>query len=111
MEEGDFFMENVNRTIEKHLSYHGLKGSFIAHELGMNRMQLHRKLKITTGQNARIYILNKRITHAKRALKQTSKFIYQIAEDCGFKDYTYFSRCFKKQVGVSPSEFRKQHLV
>jgi AraC-like DNA-binding protein len=103
-----FFIENVNKTIEKHLNYHGLKGNFIAQEIGINRMQLHRKLKRITGQNAEIYILNRRIISAKQELIQTSKFIYQIAKSCGFKDYTYFSKCFKKQVGLSPSEFRKQ---
>lgn len=103
-----FFIENVNRVIMKHLGYHGLKGHFVAQEMGISRMQLHRKLKRITGQNARTYILNQRIAYAKRELTQTSKFVYEIAQNCGFKDYTYFSKCFKKQVGVSPTEFRNR---
>ena len=111
MEDDVFFIKNINQVTEKHLSYHGLKGSFIAQELGMSRMQLHRRLKKITNQNARTYILNQRITHAKRELKQTSKFVYEIAQNCGFKDYTYFSKCFKQQVGLSPSEFRKREQL
>ena len=108
MEDDVFFIKNVNRVIGKYLSYHRLKSDFIAHELGTSRMQLHRRLKKITQQNARTYILNKRITHAKYELRQNSKFIYEIAQNCGFKDYTYFSKCFKKQVGLSPSEFRER---
>ncbi|MGB0862641.1 MAG: helix-turn-helix transcriptional regulator [Saprospiraceae bacterium] len=108
MEDDTFFIENVNRVIEKHLSSHKMKGSFIAHELSISRMQLYRKLKKITFQDARTYILSKRIAYAKRELKQTSKYVYQIAKNCGFKDYTYFSKSFKKQVGVSPTEFRRR---
>lgn len=110
MNDDAFFMENVNRVIEQYLSDHGLKGDFIAQELGINRMQLHRKLKRITSQNARTYILNIRIDYAKNELSNTSKFIYKIAKSCGFREYTYFSKCFKKVVGCSPSAYRKQEL-
>jgi len=53
-------------------------------------------------------IINNRIMiEAKRELYLTSKGIKEIANDLGYKDEFYFSRVFKKQVGVSPKQYRE----
>ena len=110
MEEEGLFIKNVNQIIQKNLGHPNLKGAFIAQKLCINRMQLHRKLKKSVKENARTYILNFRIAYAKRELIHTSKYIYDIAKELGFKDYTHFSKVFKKTTHFSPSEFRKQHI-
>lgn len=101
------FLEKVRQIIQDNLSNQNLKGELIAQELGMSRMQLHRKLKELTNQNSRDYITNLRINHAKTQLQSTTKFIYQIAKECGFNDYTHFSKVFKKTTSYSPLAFRK----
>ena len=53
------------------------------------------------------YVLNKRIQTSIKMLKETNNPITAIAADCGFPDYNYFIRSFKKQVGITPLQFRK----
>lgn len=54
------------------------------------------------------YVINLRINRACAMLKEPSAAISETAEKCGFDDVNYFSRLFKKRVGISPSEYRKK---
>lgn len=54
------------------------------------------------------YLLNLRLEHAKKMLKESHLKMCQIAEQSGFNDYHYFSKVFKKNSGVSPAEYRKE---
>ena len=54
------------------------------------------------------YILSLRISNAQTLLENTDYNVTEIAELIGYDNPLYFSRLFKKQVGVSPSDFRKQ---
>jgi AraC-like DNA-binding protein len=51
-------------------------------------------------------IAERRIIEAKRELYLTSKAVKEIAFELGYEDEFYFSRYFKKKVGVSPQVFR-----
>lgn len=53
------------------------------------------------------FIKKSRILHACNLLKTTNLPVNKIAKQCGIPDYNYFSKIFKKSVGVSPSEYRK----
>ena len=53
------------------------------------------------------YVQEERMKLARELLSNTSLSITDIADRCGFPDVEYFSRCFKKKEGVSPSEWRK----
>lgn len=53
------------------------------------------------------YLLNIRITHAKRLLRFTDKSSEEIAHEVGFHELYYFSRVFLKVEGCSISEYRK----
>lgn len=55
-----------------------------------------------------IYILSLRISNAQTLLKSTNYNVTEIADIVGYDNPLYFSRLFKKQSGMSPSEFRKQ---
>ena len=54
------------------------------------------------------YLLNLRMEHAKRILKETNLKMWQVAEESGFNDYHYFSKVFKKTEGMSPAQYRKR---
>ena len=49
-----------------------------------------------------------RISKAKMMLSDENAKISQVAEQVGFLDHSYFSRCFKRFVGVSPSEYQRR---
>ncbi len=55
------------------------------------------------------YIKERRLLEARRLLTYSDKQIQEVAYEIGFEDIQAFSRFFKKQQGVSPSEFKKKH--
>lgn len=55
------------------------------------------------------YIKERRLLEARRLLIYSDKQIQEVAYEIGFEDIQAFSRFFKKQEGVSPSEFKKSH--
>ena len=55
------------------------------------------------------YLIQVRIDHAKRLLKDTTKNISEIAELCGYSDARHFSRLFAKRVGIKPQEYRRMN--
>lgn len=56
------------------------------------------------------YILNLRITNAKTLLRTTTYSVSEVASIVGYDNPLYFSRLFKKQVGIPPSDFRNQAI-
>lgn len=64
-------------------------------------------------ENARIspigYIIFIRCEQAKKLIESSNLSIGEIAESVGFADPLYFSRIFKKSVGISPTEYRKRY--
>jgi len=54
------------------------------------------------------YILSIRISNAQHLLETTSYHVNEIADIIGYDDPLYFSRLFRKQVGFSPSEYRRK---
>lgn len=56
------------------------------------------------------YLLNIRIRHACSLLKDKAFSITEIATRCGFNDSNYFCRIFKKNIGVTPSAYRKASI-
>lgn len=64
----------------------------------------HREFNDSPGN----YILNYRINKAKKLLRETSLSIQEISEKSCFTDYNYFSRIFRKKLGMSPSTYRRK---
>ncbi len=54
------------------------------------------------------YVLSLRLEKAKQLLIEGELSIHKIAESVGFQDHNYFSRIFKKRVGMSPSDYRQR---
>ena len=73
-----------------------------------NRSNLCRTFRETTGETVVSYINRKKTERAKRELSETGKTVSQIADEMRFEEVSYFCRFFKKEVGVTPSEFREQ---
>lgn len=65
--------------------------------------------KQETGINFVDYVTNVRIDVAKDLLKNSQKTIKEIALHIGYRDEKYFSKIFKKNVGIKPTEYRKVH--
>ena len=61
----------------------------------------------TTGTTFSAYLNNIRMEEAKRLLRDTDEPVYMVAEKTGYKDPKFFSRQFRKSVGVKPADYRK----
>lgn len=70
-----------------------------------------RSFKRYNGATPMQYILNLRITNAKTLLRTTTYPVSEIATIVGYNNPLYFSRLFKKQTGLAPSEFRNHEVI
>ena len=75
----------------------------------MGRTQLYKKVKSLTNQSINDFIQTIRLKRAVQLLMQTNKTVSEIAYEVGFNYPEYFTKCFKKQFGVIPSEYLDQH--
>ena len=73
----------------------------------LSYVQFYRRFKAAIGVSPKEYLLKLRMDKAKHLLLEKSANIREIAYVCGFENEYYFSSCFKKSVGLSPSEFRR----
>ncbi len=74
----------------------------------VSKYELCRKFKAEMGENLWEYLAGIRIQQAKILLQNSDLRISEIAERVGYRDPTYFSNMFKKQVGVSPKQYRSR---
>lgn len=82
----------------------------IASSFGMTEDQLNSHLKKYTGRDCQSYIGEVRLEHASRLLANPNLNIYQIAQECGYKNAEEFFEIFRRKFHISPSEYRKQFL-
>lgn len=79
----------------------------IAFSCGLNRSYLTRLFKEATGYSLQEYLLTYRMKMAGKLLLETDQSIQDIATSVGYGDSFTFSKAFKRQMGKSPSEYRK----
>ncbi len=101
------FLNHVQEVMDTNLVESDFSAENFAVALGMSRMQLHRKLKALTGLSTTEFIRSQRLKLAAQLLKKSEINISQVGYAVGFNDHSYFTKCFKKQYGMSPSDFSK----
>lgn len=94
-----YFHENYHKEIN-------INDYAVSHHMSVS--WFIRSFKEYTNSTPTQYILSLRISNAQTLLENTDYNVTEIAEIIGYDNPLYFSRLFKKQVGVSPSDFRKQ---
>ena len=94
-------MAYVQQNYQEPLSRHDL-----ALHVGLSDDYLTYCFRQEQGMTPIAYLNRYRVTQAKRMLKETGKTITEIALDVGFTDSGYFSRVFRKEVGLSPDAYR-----
>lgn len=85
-----------------------IKLETIAPLFGYNSAYLGKIFNKEVGLSFNSYIDNRRIDASKKMLENNSSKVYEIAELVGYKNVDYFHKKFKKYVGISPQEYRKQ---
>lgn len=100
-------ISNITDLIEQNMSDPELTANFLCAELGMSSSKLYRKIKQLTDLSPNEFIRTVRLKKAAQLLKLKVNNVSEVADKVGFNDPLYFSRCFKKQFGYSPSRLIK----
>lgn len=82
----------------------------IARRVCLNPTYVSELFKKKTGENFSKHLTDFRIDIAKDLLKDVRYKIVDVSEKVGYKDSKYFSRLFKKRVGVNPTDYRKLYV-
>lgn len=77
----------------------------------MSRRSFLRAFQAAVGESPIAYLIQLRVNRAATLLRQNQKSVTDIAFDVGFTDSNYFTRQFRKQIGVSPRIYRQQFAV
>lgn len=99
------FMYRVQELLDDKLTDSDFNAQVFSEEIGMSRMQLHRKLKALVGQTTSELIRYQRLQLAAQMLKSQGINMSEVGYVVGFNDPSYFSKCFKEHFGKSPSAY------
>ncbi len=105
-----FLMKSI-KIIEDNLQNDQFGAEFLASELAMSSSTLYRKVKALTGGSVSIFIRSVRLKRAAQLISKDSSFnVFDIAYEVGFKEVSYFRKCFKKQFGMAPTQYSETKL-
>ncbi|WP_337931959.1 AraC family transcriptional regulator, partial [Hallella sp.] len=96
----------VRSLVEQHLEDGEYGVEQLAHDLCMERTGLYKKLTALTDTTPVAFIRSVRLRRAAVLLQEGTLTVNEIAERTGFSSPSYFTKCFKKEFGVLPSEYR-----
>ncbi|WP_312265542.1 GlxA family transcriptional regulator [Neisseria sp.] len=96
----------MDKNLEEPLPIHE-----IAQLLGISVRQLERWFNSYFNKPPQLYYIEVRLLHAKRLLKQTNKSIMDVALACGFSNPSSFSKAYRSQFSLTPSQTRKQTMA
>lgn len=99
------FAERLKKFVEGNLNNADLSVQDMASEMNVSRTVLFVRMKRIFDSSPHNYLLNTRITFAKKLLLEPSARVSDVAYRCGFSDPKYFSRCFKKLTGSLPKDY------
>ena len=100
----DAFLLKFRDFVEKNMADSDLSVETIGAELGLSRVQLYRKVKALTGQSPVELLRTARLQKGRELLKTTDKNVSEVAYEVGFTAPSYFTKCFKDEFGISPSD-------
>ena len=100
-------LDEIKETIEENMVDSDFNVSILQEKMGMGNKQLYRKLKALTGQSPVEYIRDMRMRKAAKLLKAGKFSVSEVMYTVGFSNSSYFSKCFSKAFGMTPTEFMR----
>lgn len=82
----------------------------ILKEFSVNKNQLNVAFDNEVGMTCMEYVEKMRINYSKRLLDEQNWSISEISEKIGYDDTNYYSKVFKKHIGMTPSEYRQNKM-
>jgi AraC family transcriptional regulator len=81
--------------------------AFLAKESGYSRAHFLRMFRAATGLTPHQYVLERRLSAAQQLLRQSKMLLADIALKCGFSSQTHMNDVFRKRLGVTPLDYRR----
>lgn len=99
-------ISGITRYLQERLAEE-MSLSVLAEEFHLNPQYISQLFKNEIGVNFLSYLTNIRMEKAKKLLLSTSLSIAEVAEQSGYGDYRVFTKVFKKNEGITPSQYRR----
>ncbi len=102
-------MEKIMACINRRLCDSDFNVEALADEVGLSRVQLHRRIKDITGITVGEFLRNLRMKQAAELLAKGDVTVSQVTYAVGMSNPTHFTTAFKKYYGVTPTEYLNKH--
>ncbi len=99
------FVEQANRIILDNLNNPDFNVDEFTREMGLGRTIFYQKIKKLTNLSVNDFIITVKLKKAAEYMKTSDLRISEICYETGFSSPRYFATCFKKQLGMTPTEF------
>ncbi len=103
----EIFLNRLQKVMDENLYDSEFNAESFGKEIGMSRMQLHRKLQAYTGLNTTEFIRSQRLMQALHLLKTSDTSVSEVAYAVGFNTPSYFIKCFKEAYDKTPFEYQQ----
>ena len=97
--------QEIRQYLDSHLS-EDLSRADLSRIFFLNPDYITKLFKEETGDGIKNYVMKRRIENARNLLEQTDLPVGSIADSVGYGNYSYFTRLFKKETGLTPVEYR-----
>jgi len=101
----EIFLKQALEIVEKNMDNVGFSVEDFSRDMYMNRATLYRKIMSLTGKAPADFIRLIRLKRGAQLLAKSGRSIAEIAYEVGFKDPKYFSRAFKEEFKMLPSQY------
>lgn len=102
-------IDNLLEFMYSRIEDENLRIEDLADAVGLGRTVFYGKIKSLLGVSPSDFLRRIRMQRAERLITDTSLTFSEIAFSVGFSDPKYFTKCFKKETGLTPSEYRKKN--
>ncbi len=106
---GSLDIEQVHALMQTHI-HEQLDLETLARSVNLSKFHFAKKYRELTGSTAINHFINLKIEHACQLLDIGQQSISEISYALGYEDTYYFSRLFKKVMGIAPTQYRKLRL-
>lgn len=106
--EDTHFLQAITDYIHAHLEDGDCGVDQLANHVHVSKSTLHRKVKAMTGLTPLDFVRNIRLKYACMMLVQPNVTISEVAYATGFSSPKYFTKCFKEDFGLTPTEYQQQ---
>ncbi len=104
----EVFLKRAVVSVERNMDNPDFGIEELCRDTGTSRMQLYRKVRATTDKTVKEFIRELRLERAGQLLQKGHLTVNEVAYMSGFRELSYFRKCFKEKYGKTPSAFAEE---